>query len=342
MPADSQTYDKKRDPSKQSLSSSGDLEPEILAQQVDPTAGLQRAIAARPSRLEPADVLTLQRIIGNSSIQRLLSEGRQADGKAWGSEESGTAREATTGRLDPVSYSASQSVVQRGWVESLRRGARMYLGMNDEGASYARQLMEWRILGLGADFVRRGGDWGRFMAARPEIQRAMATKFAALVQGFAAAGPGSGTFTDSITGVRLNELESMRLTLHGCHRIDISGSYEVTEEASRATEEGSTRARTMAPPRPRPPRAPTTYRVTLSDVRFVWVDRADLHPGTTTELDTGEQVDDRQFTAAGWDYDIRIHFSMPRTSTWLVSRGQATHRRGWPPVTGAPAAGFRG
>jgi len=208
--------------------------------------------------------------------------------------------------------------VQRGVLESLRRGARLYLRLDDEGATYARELMEWRFLGFGMDFVRRGGRWSRFMADRPEIQRAMADKFSSLVTGFAAAArASSGTFRDNVTGVRLNELESMRLTLHGCHRIDISGSFDVAEESDHKV-------------------------VRLSDISFVWVDRADLHPGTVTELETGELVDDREFTAAGWDYDIRIHFSIPRPSTWRVAGGTATHERGWPPITGAPAAGFRG
>lgn len=81
--------------------------------------------------------------------------------------------------------------------------------------------------------------------------------------------------------------------------------------------------------------------VKLGGVHVTWVDRADLHPGTTTELSSGAQVDDREFTGAGWDYDIYITFSMPAISTWTVS-GRPTHVRGWPPITGAPAAGFRG
>lgn len=120
------------------------------------------------------------------------------------------------------------------------------------------------------------------MADRPEIQRAMARKFSSLSTGFAAAArASSGTFRDSVTGVMLNELESMRLTLHSCHRIDISESFDVAEESGHKV-------------------------VRLSNISFIWVDRADLHPGTVTELETGELVDDREFTAAGWDYDIRI------------------------------------
>ena len=214
-----------------------------------------------------------------------------------------------------ISHSTGEPMVQGDFWDSIRRGAEMYWGVNDEGSPLARSLMRWRIIGMGRDYVEPI-EWSSFMVDRPEIQRAMATKFNQLALGFAASG-GSGSFTDSITGVSLNELESMRLTLHGCHRIDIEGDYEVIDEGSDKV-------------------------VRFRNVHFIWVDRADLHPGTVTELETGEEVDDREFTSAGWDYDIYIHFYMPRTSTWRVSGGRAEHERGWPPVTGAPAAGFRG
>lgn len=223
-----------------------------------------------------------------------------------------------------TSAAAHGTTVQGDFWSSAGRGWDMYSGMNDEGAAFARKLMRWRMVGFGADYrTRAGDDWDEFMAARPEIQRAMAARFPALVAGFAAQ-PDTGnqwmggwqSFTDTVTNVRLNELESMRLTLHGCHRIDIRGRYW------KGTENG-------------------VVTVKLGGVHFTWVDRADLHPGTTTELATGAEVDDREFTGAGWDYDIYIEFSMPSISTWTVS-GSPSHARGWPPVTGAPEAGFRG
>ena len=63
---------------------------------------------------------------------------------------------------------------------------------------------------------------------------------------------------------------------------------------------------------------------------------------TTTELKDGSEVDDKEFTAAGWDYDIRIEFSTQRASTYRDKGGTITHERGWPPNAGAPAAGWRG
>jgi hypothetical protein len=189
--------------------------------------------------------------------------------------------------------------------------------------------MRWRVVGFGADYRTTGhDDWATFMAARPEIQRATAALFESLVPQFANGGPtgsewsgGWKAFNSSMTGVRLNELESMRLTLHGCHRIDVRGRYWVGEENGL-----------------------TTVKI-FAD--FTWIDRADLHPGTATELAGGQLVDDHEFTAAGFDYDVAIRFEIPGSiahspiSTWTIDKGRVSHVRGWPPVTGAPAAGFR-
>jgi hypothetical protein len=81
--------------------------------------------------------------------------------------------------------------------------------------------------------------------------------------------------------------------------------------------------------------------VQFARIVMTWVDVADLHPGTVTELEDGE-VDDSEFTAAGWDYPIRIMFSAPEDSFWRISGGAAIHERGWPPVSGAPEGGSRG
>ena len=127
------------------------------------------------------------------------------------------------------------------------------------------------------------------------------------------------TYRRSITGVKLNELESMRLTLHGCHRIDISTTVHVTP-----AENGD---------------------VTVNFARAVmtWIDLADLHPGTVTELESGETVDDSEFTAAGWDYNIALTFAPSDNSSFRVSGGGVVHESGWPEIDGAPPQpGVRG
>lgn len=215
--------------------------------------------------------------------------------------------------------------VQRGVLSALGRGYDMYTRMTDEGAPFAQELMRWRIIGLGSAFVKRSSqsDWNDFMCARPEIQTALAAHLATLVPGFVSGGP-TGSFymggyrgiVSQLTGVRLNQLESMRLTLHGCHRIEVGGRYWVGDV-------GGVQTIRIFP-------------------RLVWVDRGDLHPGIGTKLSGGQVVDDREFTAAGFDYDIWIEFD-PGESRWEMRAGTATHTGGWPPITGVPpVGGFRG
>lgn len=91
--------------------------------------------------------------------------------------------------------------------------------------------------------------------------------------------------------------------------------------------------------------APTTRttdpRVTFSNVRMVWIDVGDMHPGTQTEMDSGEMVDDAEFTGAGSSYPIEIPFYMPATSVWEISGGTATKLRGWPNPSEATSTRYR-
>jgi hypothetical protein len=217
-------------------------------------------------------------------------------------------------------------------LDAVKRGGEMYLRMTDVGAPFARELMRWRLSGLGQAFVKRGSadsDWNEFMLARPEIQAALLPVFKQIAKDQAALGPtgnswlgGYRDISRSITGVRLNELESMRLTLHGCHRIDIRGRVHV-EQAG-------------------------TDTVVRIYPKITWIDVADLHPGTTTELEGGGEVDDREFSAAGWDYDIAImfepagsFFGPDASSKWRVSGSAEVHEAGWPPDGAAPQGGRR-
>ena len=224
---------------------------------------------------------------------------------------------------------ATAQLVQRqgGALDALQRGGELYWNLSDEGAPFARELMRWRLVGMGMDFDTDQGDfeWNHFMQGRPEIQLAML----GVLEQIAVEAAGDGVteegiifddtrdYTRAVTDVRLNELESMRLTLHGCHRIDVRTTVFVRQDGGDTV-------------------------VEFRSIEMTWVDRADLHPGTETELESGEMVDDSEFTASGWDYDVSITFAAPSRSTWRVSGSTATHESGWPPVAGAPAGGFRG
>jgi hypothetical protein len=121
---------------------------------------------------------------------------------------------------------------------------------------------------------------------------------------------------ETITGVRLNELESMRLTLHGCHRIEIHILYDVN-----AIKGG--------------------HEVIFRQIRMKWVDVGDMHPGTETELESGEVVDDSELTSAGSSYNIFIEFMPFERTIYHVVGGSATQISGWPPVPGAASPGDR-
>ena len=121
------------------------------------------------------------------------------------------------------------------------------------GAPFGRELFRWRVLGFGQAFVKTPAhsDWNEFMLARPEIQIALNPVLQDIAREMAAKGPsgnewlgGYHKFSRDITGVRLNELESMRLTLHGCHRIEIRPAQQrpfdvrVVERAEQRGERG--------------------------------------------------------------------------------------------------------
>ncbi len=224
---------------------------------------------------------------------------------------------------------ANANVVQMsGWWDTIQRGAGIYLGitLQDEGSAYAKALMRHYVFGGGGEFNPETSSinfptdamWSTFMAGRPEIQRAMETEFQAQATTVAASGTPGGHVSTSITGVRLNELESMRWTLHGCHRIEIEMDYTVTDDGA------------------------GNQTVTFSNMHFRWIDVGDMHPGTVTETDSGEEIDDADLMGAGSSFPINIPFAAPGSSAWTVSGGAATQSGGWPSSSTATSTRNRG
>lgn len=218
--------------------------------------------------------------------------------------------------------------IQADFWDTVGRGWDLYWNLDDEGATYARDLMEHYAVGLGTDFDVFPSDssWNYFMLGRPEIQRAMRPVLERVAINVAANGPtdqpwirfGEGpTVDETITGVRLNELESMRLTLHGCHRIEVHILYDVNAIAG-------------------------GHEVIFRQIRMKWVDVGDMHPGTGTELNSGEIVDDSELTSAGSSYNIFIEFMPFERTVYHVTGGSATQISGWPPTPGVAEPGNRG
>jgi len=218
-------------------------------------------------------------------------------------------------------------MVQADFLDTLGKGWDLYWGLDDEGASFARELMEHYLIGFG-DFDRyeTNSQWNEFMLARPEIQRAMRPLLESIALQVGSAGEtdqpwfrwGAGpTIKRTLTGVRLNELESMRLTLHGCHRIEVEVNYDVNSKDS--------------------------YKeVIFRRISMKWVDVGDMHPGTTTVLNNGNEVDDAELTSAGSSFNIYIQFATYDRTAYNVLGGVVLQMSGWPPAPGAASPGQRG
>ena len=227
--------------------------------------------------------------------------------------------------------------------DAISKGASVYFGMDDEGQAYAKQLMRHYATGNGALFnpeaalinYPTAGMWSGFLAERPEIRIKIARELrtqAVAVAGLGSAAQldpeqtdarvlqqtttnGGGTLVASghrhtaITDVSLDRLESMRLTLHGCHQVLIDFDYAVREDES------------------------GTKTVTFSNLMFHWIDVATMHDGAAgkTVLKDDTIVEDKDMKAGGNNYPIDIPFAAPGVSRWSVTGGAATpEKTDWP------------
>jgi hypothetical protein len=260
---------------------------------------------------QPANILALQRTIGNRAVGALL-------------------RRAATSRAGRVQ-------LQRGifdGVTALWHGARMYGWELDEdtdpGAPFARELMfHWAwsaplpffrsnahqdpaVLSIGDPNPHRhtGAEWADFMLRRQEIrEEAVLPTFSRLARTFGVQTPHRGTFEEHLHDLTLDRTFSMSLTLHGVHDFKITGSYAVDQLA------------------------PDVSRVRFFDVVFEWIDVGAMHTsgaGTDTITPAGERINDRAFQGSGSNFPISIEFRMPGTSVWLVRNGGAMHGAGYP------------
>jgi hypothetical protein len=285
---------------------------------------VQAMVQARGVGINDDDALEREADRMGAAAARGESAGRAAGGA------SSPAASAQDGSVQRKPSRGSAEVVQMdgGFWDTLQRGAGIYLGitLQDEGSPYAKALMRHYVLGGGGEFnpetssinFPTDGMWSSFMAGRPEIQRAMEAAFRTEAATAAGGSTTSGHIATSITDVRLNELESMRWTLHGCHRIEIEMDYSVSDDGA------------------------GNKTVTFTNMHFRWIDVGDMHPGTVTETDSGELVDDADLMGAGSSFPINIPFAAPGSSVWQVSGGTASHSSGWPNAGTATSTRYRG
>ena len=184
---------------------------------------------------------------------------------------------------------------------------------DDDGKAYAHQLMMHYVDGNGDRFTRTEGDrpkWGPFMRARPAIRNAELAFYEAKTRELCGdCTPGKGTFKEKLRrepgdpplppgvddAIRLNDLDSMLLTLNGAHQVDVEGRWTKTRL------EGD--------------RCRIDY---VND--WNWVDRGDLHSQLATRLSSGVTITDDQFRAIGTvlgadEYDIKISWKVK--TSWI-------------------------
>ena len=130
---------------------------------------------------------------------------------------------------------------------------------------------------------------------------------------------------------KLNKLESMRLTLYGSERIQVTGYYTI----KCSMREGQPR-----------------FTVDYKWVTWTWHDHGDLHGEKWTQLKDGSNVKDADFKAVGIGkpFPIRISWTDER-ATWRVitTTGAkpitvgAEHVAGWPTASPSsmPSSGGR-
>lgn len=203
---------------------------------------------------------------------------------------------------------APTDVVIRGIINQI---VDKWIPRNDPGRWLGQDLIEHYAFGASRPYIRKDGIWGVFMKKRPELKEALNRKMKSVVKELYEKAVLSGKFSDNFTGVKLNELASMRMTLHGCHHIDIKDDFRSTGSCP--------------------------GYITFNNLKYTWVDKGKLHPGTKTELDDGTTIDDswfkklaRYIPTAG-PFDIKITWSAD--SKWFCDGTTTQIVCGWPSST---------
>jgi len=178
---------------------------------------------------------------------------------------------------------------------------------NDPGRLFAKDLIKHYAFGRGKPYIKKGGAWGVFMKNRPEIKLAISKKMKSVVKQLCEKTVYSGNISENVKNVKLTELDSMRLTLHGCTRIEIKDDF---------------RSNGYCP-----------CYIAFKNLEFTWVDKGDLHPGTKTELKGGKVIDDsafkkiEKFIPTAGPFPIKITWYAD--STWRYDTS-AEIMSGWP------------
>ena len=239
--------------------------------------------------------------------------------------------------------------------EKFKQAWKIYSGLDDDGAAYARKLMKHYVFGSGKHFkhgfyyehrlktswwsgarswthrwyrqtnaTAQDKKWAEFMKGRPELQNTARTfynqktsRLCNMYKGLSAQGFVSDArqFDWNAAHTRLNRLKSMRLTLHGSERIQVTGFHVVSYDTK------------------------CECTVEYGWVTWYWHDHGDLLGNTATELDTPQDVvkdSDFKKIGIGQSYQITISWTDEK-AVWHSKRMQGSNRydkgkhvSGWP------------
>jgi hypothetical protein len=173
-----------------------------------------------------------------------------------------------------------------------------FMSPDPEGAPRAKELIKWYVARNGATFRGDRQVWGRFMRSQPQIKAEEGRFYQELAKELCAdKKEKKGTLKRDAHSVVLTT-EAMKLTLHGCHRLGVEGSYEVAIKGG-------------------------NFVVSFPDSTWTWYDKGDLHGNLATKLKSGVVVPDQWFKSVG---DLVGGKEYPIEISWTVSRRIAIPR----------------
>jgi len=169
----------------------------------------------------------------------------------------------------------------------------LFMSPDEKGAPRAKELIKWYTTEKGRKFCRDDAVWGLYMRSMPEIQNESDRFYNTLAEELCKDGEEkAGEFNRNAKQIKL-KTEAMKFTLHGCHKLNVAGSYEVKKEGG-------------------------NFAVQFKDNAWSWVDRGDLHDNLATKLNSGVTIPDKWLKEIGalldgHEYDIEIVWKMSKT-----------------------------
>ncbi len=167
-----------------------------------------------------------------------------------------------------------------------------FMSPDPDGAPRAKELIKWYVANNGETFKGDTPAWKRFMKSQQKIKDEEKRFYDELARELCQDKKAkTGTVKRDARSLSL-ESEAMKFTLHGCHRIGVSGSYEVEIKGA-------------------------YYVVSFVNNTWTWFDKGDLHGNLATKLKSGVVIPDQALLElgkllGGKEYPIEISWETSR------------------------------